>query len=102
VRPPRGWIRRPLEVNEFPGFVTSWINCLYRQRGDEQTSVKGMVSAQGKALKLGLGYTIGPLELADLVGLDTSHFRNLEEYLHRILREKYRLSSLLRREACRC
>jgi 3-hydroxyacyl-CoA dehydrogenase len=61
-----------------------------------------MVSAPGKALKLGLGYTIGPLELADLAGLDTSHFRNLEEYLHRILIEKYCLSSLLRREACRC
>ena len=86
--------KEPVEVNEFPGFVTSRINCLV---GNEAMNilVEGVASAQDidKALRLGLGYPMGPLELADLVGLDT-RLRNLE-YLHLMLGEKYRPSPLL-------
>ena len=88
--------KETVEVNEFPGFVTSRINCLV---GNEAMNmlVEGVASAPDidKALKLGLGYPMGPLELADLVGLDT-RLRNLE-YLHETLGEKYRPSPLLRK-----
>jgi 3-hydroxybutyryl-CoA dehydrogenase len=88
--------KETVEVNEFPGFVTSRINCLV---GNEAMNmlVEGVASATDidKALKLGLGYPMGPLELADLVGLDT-RLRNLE-YLHETLGEKYRPSLLLRK-----
>jgi 3-hydroxybutyryl-CoA dehydrogenase len=88
--------KETVEVNEFPGFVTSRINCLV---GNEAMNmlVEGVASATDidKALKLGLGYPMGPLELADLVGLD-SRLRNLE-YLHETLGEKYRPSPLLRK-----
>jgi 3-hydroxybutyryl-CoA dehydrogenase len=86
--------KETVEVNEFPSFVTSRINCLV---GNEAMNmlVEGVASAADidKALKLGLGYPMGPLELADLVGLDT-RLRNLE-YLHDMLGEKYRPSPLL-------
>lgn len=86
--------KETVEVNEFPGFVTSRINCMV---GNEAMNmlVEGVASAPDidKALRLGLGYPMGPLELADLVGLDT-RLRNLQ-YLHGMLGEKYRPSPLL-------
>jgi 3-hydroxybutyryl-CoA dehydrogenase len=86
--------KETVEVEEFPGFVTSRINCLV---GNEAMNmlVEGVASAADidKALRLGLGYPMGPLELADLVGLD-ARLRNLE-YLHQTLGDKYRPSPLL-------
>lgn len=83
-----------VEVNEFPGFVTSRLNCLI---GNEAMNMfmEGIASAEDidKAVKLGLGHPMGPLELADLVGLD-SRLRNME-YLHQTLGEKYRPSPIL-------
>jgi 3-hydroxybutyryl-CoA dehydrogenase len=88
--------KETVEVYEYPGFVTSRINCLV---GNEAMNmmVEGVASASDidKTLKLGLGYPMGPLELADLVGLDT-RLRNLE-YLHETLGETYRPSPLLRK-----
>jgi 3-hydroxybutyryl-CoA dehydrogenase len=81
-------------VNEFPGFVTSRMNCLI---GNEAMNMlmEGVASAEDidKAIKLGLNHPMGPLELADLVGLDT-RLRNME-YLHKTLGEKYRPCPLL-------
>jgi 3-hydroxybutyryl-CoA dehydrogenase len=86
--------KETVEVEEFPGFVTSRINCLV---GNEAMNmlVEGVASAPDidKALRLGLGHPMGPLELADLVGLD-ARLRNLE-HLHQTLGEKYRPSPLL-------
>lgn len=83
-----------VEVNEFPGFVTSRMNCLI---GNEAMNLlmEGVASAEDidKAMKLGLNHPMGPLELADLVGLDT-RLRNME-YLHATLGEKYRPCPLL-------
>lgn len=83
-----------VEVNEFPGFVTSRMNCLI---GNEAMNMfmEGVASVQDidKAMKLGLNHPMGPLELADLVGLDT-RLRNME-YLHETLGEKYRPCPIL-------
>lgn len=81
-------------VNESPGFVTSRISALV---GNEAfyMLMEGVASAEeiDRAVKLGLNYPMGPLELADLVGLDV-RLRNLE-YLHKMLGEKYRPCPLL-------
>ncbi|WP_059103494.1 3-hydroxyacyl-CoA dehydrogenase family protein [Shouchella shacheensis] len=86
--------KETVEVNEFPGFVTSRMNCLI---GNEAMNLlmEGVASAEDidKAMKLGLNHPMGPLELADLVGLD-SRLRNME-YLHQTLGEKYRPCPLL-------
>ena len=86
--------KESVEVNEFPGFVTSRMNCLI---GNEAMNMlmEGVASAEDidKALKLGLNHPMGPLELADLIGLD-SRLRNME-YLYHSLGEKYRPSPLL-------
>jgi 3-hydroxybutyryl-CoA dehydrogenase len=81
-------------VNESPGFVTSRISALV---GNEAfyMLMEGVASAEDidRAIKLGLNYAMGPLELADLVGLDV-RLRNLE-YLHKMLGEKFRPCPLL-------
>lgn len=86
--------KEAIEVNEFPGFVTSRMNCLI---GNEAMNLlmEGVASAKDidKAMKLGLNHPMGPLELADLVGLDT-RLRNME-YLYATLGEKYRPCPLL-------
>src|SRR5699024_2091729 len=81
--------KKMVEVNEFPGFVRSRMNCLI---GNEAMNLlmEGVASAEDidNAMKLGLNHPMGPLELADLVGLD-SRLRNME-YLYEALGEKYR------------
>ncbi|MDN5698209.1 MAG: 3-hydroxyacyl-CoA dehydrogenase NAD-binding domain-containing protein [Rubrobacter sp.] len=86
--------KETVEVNEFPGFVTSRMNCMI---GNEAMNMltEGVASAEDidKAMKLGLNHPMGPLELADLVGLD-ARLRNVE-YLHETLGERFRPSPLL-------
>jgi 3-hydroxybutyryl-CoA dehydrogenase len=86
--------KETVEINEFPGFVTSRMNCLI---GNEAMNMlmEGVASAEDidKSIKLGLNHPMGPLELADLVGLDT-RLRNME-YLYKTLGEKYRPCPLL-------
>jgi 3-hydroxybutyryl-CoA dehydrogenase len=86
--------KQTVEVNEFPGFVTSRMNCLI---GNEAMNMlmEGVATIEDidKALKLGLNHPMGPLVLADLVGLDT-RLRNME-YLYKHLGEKYRPSPIL-------
>lgn len=86
--------KETVEVNEFPGFVTSRMNCVI---GNEAMNMlmEGVSTAADidKAIKLGLNHPMGPLEMADLVGLDT-RLRNMQ-YLHKTLGEKYRPSPLL-------
>ncbi|UOR14046.1 3-hydroxyacyl-CoA dehydrogenase family protein [Halobacillus amylolyticus] len=83
-----------VRINEFPGFAVSRMNCLI---GNEAMNMvmEGVGSAEDidKAMKLGLNHPMGPLELADLVGLDT-RLRNME-YLYQTLGEKYRPCPIL-------
>ncbi len=64
--------KTPVEVNEFPGFAVSRMNCLI---GNEAMTMvmEGVASIEDvdTSMKLGLNHPMGPLELADLVGLDT-------------------------------
>lgn len=61
----------PVLVRDVPGFVTSRLGLLL---GNEAMRIvqEGVASAADvdKALRLGYGHPMGPLELADLVGLD--------------------------------
>jgi len=83
-----------VRINEFPGFAVSRMNCLI---GNEAMNMvmEGVGTAEDidKAMKLGLNHPMGPLELADLVGLDT-RLRNME-YLYQTLGEKYRPCPIL-------
>lgn len=86
--------KETVRVNEFPGFATSRISAMI---GNEAffMLMEGVATAEDidKAIKLGLNHPMGPLELADLVGLDT-RLKNLE-YLHATLGEKFRPCPLL-------
>ncbi|WP_106496453.1 3-hydroxyacyl-CoA dehydrogenase family protein [Lentibacillus sp. Marseille-P4043] len=83
-----------VKINEFPGFAVSRMNCLI---GNEAMNMVmegvGSIEDIDKAMKLGLNHPMGPLELADLVGLDV-RLRNME-YLHQTLGEKFRPCPLL-------
>ncbi|MFS0787997.1 3-hydroxyacyl-CoA dehydrogenase NAD-binding domain-containing protein [Shouchella sp. 1P09AA] len=89
-----GLNKETVEVNEFPGFVTSRMNGLI---GNEAMNLvmEGVASVEDvdKAMKFGLNHPMGPLELADLVGLDT-RLRNMT-YLYETLGETYRPCPLL-------
>ncbi len=86
--------KETVRVKESPGFVTSRIGALV---GNEAFFMlqEGLASARDidKAVKLGLNYPMGPLELADFVGLDTT--LHVLEYLHKTLGEKFRPCPLL-------
>jgi 3-hydroxybutyryl-CoA dehydrogenase len=63
--------KQPVVVRDVPGFVTSRLGLLL---GNEAMRIvqDGVASAEDvdKAMRLGYGHPMGPLELADLVGLD--------------------------------
>lgn len=86
--------KETVQVNEFPGFVTSRISALVGNEAFHMLQ-EGVASAEDidKAIKLGLNFPMGPLELADLVGLD-ARLNNLR-YLHEKLGEKFRPAPLL-------
>ncbi len=89
--------KTPVEVNDSPGFVSNrvlmpMINeaafCLLEGVGEAE--------AIDTVMKLGMNHPMGPLALADLIGLDTC--LNILEVLHQGLGEdKYRPCPLLRK-----
>ncbi len=97
VRLARDLGKTPVIVNDSPGFVSNrvlmpMINeaayCLH----------EGVATAEAidEVMKLGMNHPIGPLALADLIGLDTCLF--ILQVLHRDLGEdKYRPCPLLRK-----
>lgn len=61
----------PLSVNDFPGFISNrillpMINEAIEALDDKVSSVKSIDGI----MKLGMGHPMGPLQLADLIGLD--------------------------------
>ena len=89
--------KTPIEVKEAPGFA---VNRILVPMINEAVFVlaEGVASAEDidKSMMLGANHPIGPLALADMVGLDTILF--VLEGFHRELGEdKYRPSTLLRK-----
>jgi len=81
-------------VRDSPGFITSRVNALI---GNEAFYMlqEGLASARDidTAVKLGLNHPMGPLEMADLVGLDVR--LSVLEHLQKTLGEKFRPCPLL-------
>jgi 3-hydroxybutyryl-CoA dehydrogenase len=79
-----------------PGFITSRVSALISNEAFAllETDIAS-ASDIDKALRLGLNHPMGPLELADLVGLDVC--LKVLECLHQTLGEKYKPSPLLQR-----
>lgn len=85
----------PVVVRDVPGFVTSRLGLIL---GTEAMRLveEGVASAPDvdKAMRLGYGHPMGPLELADLVGLD-ARLNNLKSMLERSGDHAYEPPSVL-------
>jgi 3-hydroxybutyryl-CoA dehydrogenase len=89
--------KTPVEVNDFPGFVANRI--LMPMINEAVYCVMegvGTPEAIDTVMKLGMNHPMGPLALADLIGLDTC-LANLEVLHDGIGDTKYRPCPLLRK-----
>jgi 3-hydroxybutyryl-CoA dehydrogenase len=89
--------KTPVAVNEYPGFVTTRIIVPFLNEA-MHVLMEGICSADDIdiAMKLGFGFNMGPLALADLMGLDEvmSWMENLYDELGEV---KYNPCPLLRK-----
>jgi 3-hydroxybutyryl-CoA dehydrogenase len=85
----------PVVVRDVPGFVTSRLGLLLGTEAMRMVE-QGVASAADvdKAMKLGYGHPMGPLELADLVGLD-ARLNNLRSLYDRTGDGLYRPPEIL-------
>ena len=87
--------KEPVMARDFPGFIGNRMLPLFINEAF-QVLMDGVGTAEDidRMVKLALRHPMGPLELADFIGLDTLLF--ILEYLHREMGERYRPSPLLR------
>ena len=89
--------KTPVEVNDSPGFVSNRI--LVPMLNEAIFALhEGVATAEAidNVMKLGMAHPMGPLALADMIGLDTC--LSIMEVLHEGLGEsKYRPCPLLRK-----
>jgi 3-hydroxybutyryl-CoA dehydrogenase len=85
----------PVVVRDVPGFVTSRLGLLLGTEAMRMVE-QGVASAADidKAMKLGYGHPMGPIELADLVGLD-ARLNNLRSMYDRTGDDRYRPPEIL-------
>jgi 3-hydroxybutyryl-CoA dehydrogenase len=96
VRAVRAIAKEPVVVADLPGFATTRLSAL---AGNEAFYMwmDGVAEAAeiDRAVRLGANHPVGPLELADMVGLDVR--LAILDHLHQAWGEKFRPCPLLRR-----
>ncbi|NWG03323.1 MAG: 3-hydroxybutyryl-CoA dehydrogenase [Syntrophaceae bacterium] len=86
--------KTPLEASDFPGFISSRLIFSFMNEGI-YTLYEGLGKAEDidAIMKMGANHPMGPLELADLVGLDT--VLSVMSVLQEAFGDKYRPCPLL-------
>lgn len=89
--------KTPVEAEDYPGFISNRILCpMLNEAAFALMEGVGTKEAIDTVMKLGMNHPMGPLELADMIGLDI--LLNVMEVLHEGLGDdKYRPCPLLRR-----